>query len=103
MNAPSYVEFYTRGDNFDFFIDGIKVYPFSTAPATLPNWKEWIFTVNAGKHSFRWETTGQVVYLDSLRRASNFYNAFCEFTYCNNFRCYKYYSFIGYLWRQCNA
>ena len=68
--SPGYVEFYTRGDYFDLYIDGEKAKEFSSAPAPLANWKQWIYVFNAGRHSFRWETTGQVVFLDAIKFAS---------------------------------
>jgi hypothetical protein len=58
INASGYVEFYTRGDNFDLYINGIKAAPFISEPSVVPNWKRWVYSLNKGRHSFRWETTG---------------------------------------------
>ena len=67
MSNPSYVEFHTRGNDFDLFIDGVKVQPLSSATTSVPNWKKWIYAFEKGKRTFRWENTmGQVVYLDNI-------------------------------------
>jgi len=65
MNNPSYVEFHTRGDNFDLFIDNIKMQALSSVPAG--DWKKWIYTFDKGTHSFRWEVNGAIVYLDAIK------------------------------------
>jgi len=68
MNAPAYVEFYTRGGSFDLHIDGIKADALSSLPAGQ-DWKQWIYAFDKGKHSFRWETKGKVVFLDVIKFA----------------------------------
>ena len=66
MSAPSYVEFYTRGDNFDLYIDRNKKQPFSSTAEG--NWKKWVYIFEKGQHEFLWETTlGAAVYLDAVR------------------------------------
>ena len=69
MSAPGYVEFYTRGNNFDLYIDGVKAHALSYAPSKT-DWNKWIYAFDIGKHSFKWENTlSQIVYLDNIRFA----------------------------------
>lgn len=65
MNSLAYLEFYTRGDNFDLFIDNKKVQALSSS--TVDNWKKWVYTFDKGSHSLRWEVSGTVVYLDAIK------------------------------------
>jgi len=67
MNASSYVEFFTRGDNFDLYIDNEKAQAFSSVPADKENWTKWIYILDGGKHEFSWETTSDPsIYLDAI-------------------------------------
>ena len=69
LNTPGYVEFYTRGEEFDLYIDGETAQALSSAPAG--NWTKWIYDFKKGRHSFRWENTyGSVVYLDAIKFAA---------------------------------
>ena len=69
VNAASYVEFYTRGDYFDLFIDNVKATALSSTPDG--SWKKWIYAFDKGKHSFRWENTnGATIHLDAVKFAS---------------------------------
>jgi hypothetical protein len=64
MNAPYYVEFYTKGGDVDFYIDDVK------AKAIIfeeGNWNRWIYPVDSGKHAFRWQAEGINRYLDAIR------------------------------------
>jgi hypothetical protein len=66
MKAPGYIEFYTRGNNFDLYIDRNKKKALSSTPNG--NWTKWIYDVGQGKHEFLWETTlGASVYLDAIK------------------------------------
>ena len=71
INAESYIEFYIRGGNyFDFYINNVKAEAFSSAPMAN-NWTKWIYALEKGKHSFRWENTnGAIIHLDAIKFAS---------------------------------
>jgi len=70
MNGSSYVEFYTRGTNFDLYINNAKQSALSSVPAGN-NWSKWIYAFEKGRNSFRWETTlGAAVYLDAITFAA---------------------------------
>ena len=61
----AYVEFYTKGDNFDLFIDNINTPMLSSV--SVNNWKKWVYSFDKGTHSFRWEVNGAIVYLDAVK------------------------------------
>jgi len=65
MDAPGYVEFYSKGGNVDLYIDGKKAQAQSSAPAG--SWTKWIYTVEKGYHEFKWETNGVYKYLDAVK------------------------------------
>jgi len=71
VRAPSYVEFFTTGNNFDLYIDGTKEYALvSSAPTDKPDWKRWVYAFETGKHSFKWTTTpGGQLFLDAIKFA----------------------------------
>jgi len=68
INIASYIEFYIRGeDYFDFYIDNVKVQPFSSTTLSN-NWGRWIYVLEKGKHSFRWENThSATIHLDAIK------------------------------------
>ena len=70
MNAPSYVEFYIRGEDFfEFYIDNTKAQAFSSA-SVGNNWGKWVYIFEKGTHSFRWENTnGSTIHLDAIKFA----------------------------------
>ena len=70
VNVVSYIEFYIRGGNyFDFYIDNKKAVDlFSTSVGN--NWTKWIYVLEKGKHSFRWENTmDATIHIDAIKFA----------------------------------
>jgi hypothetical protein len=65
MDVPTYVEFYTRGDNIDLYIDDVKTQALSFDQAN-PYWVKWIYPVDSGKHVFQWRAEGGYKYLDAI-------------------------------------
>jgi len=68
LNAPGYLEFYTRGGSFELFIDTEKATALSSV-SMGNNWNKWMYALYKGRHSIRWEATGQVVFLDAVKFA----------------------------------
>jgi len=64
MHAPSYIQFYTKGDKIDLYINDVKVDALLREPAG--SWEKWIYPVDSGKNSFRWQTEGALKYLDAI-------------------------------------
>jgi len=70
FDVYSYVEFYTTGSNFYFYIDGVKTEPVNTNNTS--NWKQWVYGFSPGKHVFKWETTSaNKLNLDAIKFASS--------------------------------
>ena len=68
IEAYSYVEFYTTGDNFYFYIDGVRVYPIKFD--NTGNWQQWTYAISPGTHTFKWETTSSTkLNLDAIKFA----------------------------------
>jgi len=67
MNADGYVQFYTKGENIDLYIDDAdeKAQPLLSEPVER-DWVKWIYPVDSGKHAFRWQTYGVLKYLDAI-------------------------------------
>jgi hypothetical protein len=68
FEVPSYVEFYTIGYNFHFYIDGIKANPIGSS--NIGNWRQWIYAISQGSHVFKWETSSvDKLNLDAIKFA----------------------------------
>ncbi|MCL1850737.1 MAG: hypothetical protein FWF70_04955 [Bacteroidetes bacterium] len=72
LNAPTYIEFYTNiiennsnSKDIDLYIDDEKAQALSSEPVNN-NWVKWIYSVDSGKHAFRWQTEGALKYLDAI-------------------------------------
>ena len=71
MNVPGYVTFYTyiaansNGKDIDLYIDDEKAQALHSKPVNN-DWVEWIYVVDTGKHTFRWQTEGARKYLDAI-------------------------------------
>jgi hypothetical protein len=63
FNAPGYVQFYTKGGTVDLYIDNEKA---QALVFESGNWDKWIYSVDAGKHEFRWQAEGIDKYLDAI-------------------------------------
>ena len=60
-----YIEFYTRGEDFTFYLNDETPEPFLSSPTG--EWKKWIYDFPAGTYTFRWETIDAVtVHLDVI-------------------------------------
>jgi len=64
MHAPSYIQFYTKGDKIDLYINDVKADALIREPAG--SWEKWVYPVDSGKHEFRWQTEGALKYLDAI-------------------------------------
>ena len=64
MHAPAYIQFYTKGENIDLYIDEekAKVLVFEE----VGTWKKSIYPIDSGKHTFTWQTEGALKYLDAV-------------------------------------
>ena len=70
FDAYNYVEFYTTGNNFYFYIDGVRVEPINSS--NTGNWLQWIYAISPGTHTFKWETTSSnKLNLDAIKFASS--------------------------------
>jgi len=67
MSANGYVQFYTKGENIDLYIDNAdeKAQAILSEPVER-DWVKWIYPVDSGKHAFRWQTYGAQKYLDAI-------------------------------------
>jgi len=64
MHAASYIQFYTKGDKIDLYINDIKADALLHEPDG--SWEKWIYPIDSGTHSFRWQTEGALKYLDAI-------------------------------------
>ena len=64
LHAPAYIQFYTQGKNIDLYIDDTLAHAFSVVPEG--SWNKSIYTLDSGKHAFRWQTEGALKYLDAV-------------------------------------
>jgi hypothetical protein len=69
MKARGQVEFYTKlqntqGGNIDLYIDNEKAQPLVHESG---NWDKWVYVIEEGKHSLRWQTDGALKYLDAVK------------------------------------
>jgi len=64
VHAPSYIQFYTKGDEIDLYINDVKADALLREPAG--SWEKWIYPVDSGTHIFRWQTQGAYKYLDAI-------------------------------------
>ena len=65
MHAPSYIQFYTKGDDIILYINDVKAKAQLSEP-TSNDWVKWIYPVDSGTHVFRWQTAGSYKYLDAI-------------------------------------
>ena len=88
----SYIEFFTTGNNFNFYIDGIRSNSINSS--NTGNWQQWIYALSPGTHTLKWETTSssklnidaikfapsglpEVHTIDITQRAGNFATVNC--------------------------
>ena len=64
MHAPAYIQFYTKGEKIDLYIDDVKVE--ALVSEEVRTWKKCIYPFDAGKHTFTWQTEGALKYLDAV-------------------------------------
>jgi hypothetical protein len=64
MNAPAYIQFYTKGENIDLYIDEEKSE--ALVSEEVGTWKKCIYPFDAGKHTFTWQTEGALKLLDAV-------------------------------------
>jgi len=71
MDTTSYVEFYTKGDvgelYCDLYIDDEKAEALSCTPDG--SWNKWVYLFEKGRHEFKWEANGALIYLDAVKFA----------------------------------
>ena len=68
FDVLSYVEFYTTGNNFYFYIDGVRSDYIQLS--NTGNWQKWIYAISQGAHTFKWETTSaSKLNLDAIKFA----------------------------------
>jgi len=66
VHVLSCVEFYTKGGVIDLYIDDEKAQALSSV-LVENGWEQWIYSVDSGKHAFRWQAEGVFKYLDDIR------------------------------------
>jgi hypothetical protein len=70
FDVPSYIEFYTTGDNFNFYINGVQ--PDFIGSSDTENWKKWIYAIPPGTHVFKWKPTSpDKLNLDAIKFAAS--------------------------------
>jgi hypothetical protein len=64
MKTSGYVEFYSYGDNIEFYIDDEKSYEISSAPDGY--WVKRTYEIDSGKHQLKWTAEGVNKYIDAI-------------------------------------
>ena len=64
IHKRSVIQYYTKGEAIDFYIDDVKSYAITSEPDGT--WRKLVHIVDTGKHTFRWQTEGALKYLDAV-------------------------------------
>ena len=67
MEVPGYIEFYSKGNNIDFFINDVKAQEISSI--SVENWEKRTYIFEKGKHQFKWHAEGINAYIDAIKFA----------------------------------
>ena len=65
MKKSGFVEFYSKGDKIDFFIDDVKAHALSSLPDG--NWEKRVYALDTGRHQLKWQAEGVYKYIDDIR------------------------------------
>ena len=64
MHDYAYIQFYTKGENIDLYIDDVKAE--ALVSEEVGTWIKSIYPFDPGKHVFTWQTEGALKYLDAV-------------------------------------
>jgi len=65
MKFPGFVEFYSCGENIEFFIDDNKAQSISSL--LDGGWEKRVYTLDTGRHQLKWQTEGVYKYIDNIK------------------------------------
>jgi len=65
MKKTGFVEFFSCGENIDFYIDEVKAQELLSIKDG--KWEKRIFALDTGKHQLKWEAVGVYKYIDDIR------------------------------------